>query len=186
MEIKVDLDWWAKTSEQKKPAVLIEAAGRVSYKERCLEGKFASKQEFTGRAIGNRGIAKPCQRTAEPSIFKERIDAEEVGMVENVQRRCMELKGNVLTEFNGFEGGEVADAANGVLLNVAAYITKRSAENGLRGAAVQNVTNLIVVNRNRCTVHAVDVQRVYADQGIGESGAANGFIPGNAEKDAGV
>ena len=33
-----------------------------------------------------------------------------LGWLKNVQRCCVELKRHVLTEFNGFERGDVADA----------------------------------------------------------------------------
>ncbi len=71
-------------------------------------------------------------------------------MVKNIQRRRVELKRHMLVEFDGFESRDVADVANGILLNIAAYITEWSAEDRLGASAIQNVTNVIAGNRDWC------------------------------------
>jgi hypothetical protein len=151
-----------------------------------LEGNSATKQKLTGLTIRHSGIAKPGERTAQPSILKERIYAEEVGMVKDIQRRGVELKRHALIEFNGFESREVADAGHGILLNVATHVTERGAENRLGASAIQDITNVIAGDCYRCAVRAVCIERIDTHQRVGKRRAAHGLCSSNGEEDAGI
>ena len=107
-------------------------------------------------------------------------------MVKDIQCRGVELKRDALVEFNGFESREVADAGDGILLNVAAHITEWGAEDRLRASAIQNVTHVIAGDCYGCAVRAVRVEGVDTYQRVGKRGAAHGFCSSNGEEGAGI
>ena len=66
-------------------------------------------------------------------------------MIKNIQRCGVELKRYVLAEFYVFERRKIADAGEGILLDIARHVAERRAEHRLGGTAIQDVTNVILV-----------------------------------------
>src|SRR6185437_4577802 len=78
--------------------------------------------------IAESGRAETIRVAEQSSVFKERIDAGEVGMVEYVQQRRVEFKAGAFAQLKSLEERKIGRVCDCVLHRVSWCVAKRSSE----------------------------------------------------------
>ena len=118
--------------------------------------------------------ARPSRK--ETSVFEKWVDAQEIRMVQDVERRRAELEGRALTQLYFLGNRQVGDVGHVSLRYVSWRVAERSPKDPLRRSAVDDVTDLVAGY-----VHRIPggVDGVEADQ-LSSIGAGGGNrVPGS-------
>jgi hypothetical protein len=102
--------------------------GRESFVQKYLERNLSSEENPAPHSVGERGVSEPSSLSAQPGIFKEGVNAKEIGMIEGIEHGGMKFERRSLGELDLLEHPEIHNVRDGILGHVASRIAERRAK----------------------------------------------------------